>query len=98
MGGHGGAQVPEDIPDGADDDIVARQLREAAEKEQDPELREKLWKEYRKYKGIPEPALDDNKKDKGKKDDGKKEAGEDGEASADESEDDPAQDDDDDDE
>lgn len=34
----------------ADDDIVARQLREAAEKEQDPELKEKLWQEYRKYK------------------------------------------------
>lgn len=33
-----------------DDDIVARQLREAAEKETDPELREKLWEEYRRYK------------------------------------------------
>ena len=33
-----------------DDDIVARQLREAAEKETDPELREKLWKEYEDYK------------------------------------------------
>ena len=32
------------------DDIVARQLREAAEKETDPELKEKLWEEYRKYK------------------------------------------------
>ena len=34
----------------ADDDIVARQLREAAEKEKDPELKKKLWQEYRKYK------------------------------------------------
>ncbi|HHB77369.1 MAG TPA: hypothetical protein ENK84_12665 [Desulfobulbus sp.] len=34
----------------SDDDIVARQLREAAEKETDPELKEKLWQEYRKYK------------------------------------------------
>jgi len=34
----------------ADDDIVARQLREAAEKETDPELKKKLWEEYRKYK------------------------------------------------
>lgn len=34
----------------ADDDIVARQLREAAENETDPELKEKLWQEYRKYK------------------------------------------------
>lgn len=41
---------PEDIPDGSDDDVVARQLREAAEKETDPELKEKLWEEYRKYK------------------------------------------------
>ncbi len=42
--------TPPDIPDGKDDDIVARQLREAAENEQDPELRAKLWEEYRKYK------------------------------------------------
>ncbi len=34
----------------ADDDIVARQLREAAEKEKDPALKKKLWEEYRKYK------------------------------------------------
>lgn len=32
-----------------DDAIVARQLREAAEREQDPVLKEKLWREYRKY-------------------------------------------------
>lgn len=42
--------IPEDIASGEDDDIIARQLREAAMKEQDPELREKLWDEYRKYK------------------------------------------------
>jgi len=47
-GGSGGQ--PEDIPDGSDDDVVARQLREAAEKETDPELKKKLWEEYRKYK------------------------------------------------
>jgi hypothetical protein len=46
----GKSATPPDIPDGKDDDIVARQLREAAENEQDPELREKLWEEYRKYK------------------------------------------------
>ena len=34
----------------ADDDIVARQLREAAEKETDPELKEKLFREYHAYK------------------------------------------------
>ncbi|MGD9039424.1 MAG: hypothetical protein PVH82_07300, partial [Desulfobacteraceae bacterium] len=33
-----------------DEDIVARQLREAAERETDPELKEKLWKEYEDYK------------------------------------------------
>lgn len=42
--------TPENIPDGSDDDVVARQLREAAEKEQDPALKEKLWEEYRRYK------------------------------------------------
>ncbi len=34
----------------ADDDIVARQLREAAEQETDPVLKEKLWKEYESYR------------------------------------------------
>lgn len=33
-----------------DDDIVARQLREAAENETDPELKEELWKEYEEYR------------------------------------------------
>jgi hypothetical protein len=37
-------------PAEGDDDIVAMQLREAAENEADPELREKLWEEYRRYK------------------------------------------------
>jgi hypothetical protein len=44
--------APADIPSGDDDDVVARQLREAAEREADPAVREKLWDEYRKYKGI----------------------------------------------
>ena len=63
MGGvsGGGAGIPKntakypppgDIPAGTDDDVVARQLREAAMREPDPALREKLWDEYRKYKGI----------------------------------------------
>ena len=42
--------APEGVPDGKDDDVVARQLREAAASEKDPELRAKLWEEYRKYK------------------------------------------------
>lgn len=36
--------------DGSDDDIVARQLREAAEQETDPVLKKKLWQEYEAYK------------------------------------------------
>ena len=44
------ADIPPDIPDGSDDDVVARQLREAAMKETDPKLRARLWDEYRKYK------------------------------------------------
>jgi hypothetical protein len=44
-----GAGVGE-IPDGSYDDIVARRLRKAAEQETDPELKEKLWKEYIEYK------------------------------------------------
>ena len=48
-------EAPEDIPSGNDDDIVARQLREAAMREADPEVREALWNEYRKYKGIEIP-------------------------------------------
>jgi hypothetical protein len=45
---------PEDIPSGRDDDIVARQLREAALREPDPVLREALWDEYRRYTGLSE--------------------------------------------
>ena len=39
-----------DVGSGSDDDVVARQLREAAEAETDPVLKAKLWEEYRKYK------------------------------------------------
>jgi hypothetical protein len=45
--------VPKDIPPASGDDIVARQLREAAMSEKDPKLRAKLWNEYRRYKGLP---------------------------------------------
>ncbi|MCM2254964.1 MAG: hypothetical protein NDJ94_04775 [Vicinamibacteria bacterium] len=44
------AGVPPDVGDGRDDDVVARQLREAAMSEKDPALRDKLWQEYRDYK------------------------------------------------
>jgi hypothetical protein len=42
--------APTNLPDAKDDDIIARQLREAAMQETDPELKEKLWDEYRRYK------------------------------------------------
>ena len=45
-------RTPDDIPITVDDDIIARQLREAALAEDDPKLRERLWEEYRKYKGL----------------------------------------------
>ncbi|MGB0632482.1 MAG: hypothetical protein ACPGRZ_17470, partial [Alphaproteobacteria bacterium] len=37
---------------GDDDDVVLRQIREAAEKETDPVLKEKLWEEYRKMRAV----------------------------------------------
>ena len=48
--GEGSSRKDQRRVDYEDDDIVARQLREAAEKETDPELKEKLWKEYEEYK------------------------------------------------
>ena len=41
---------PADLPDPSGDDVVARQLREAAERETDPELKARLWEEYRRYR------------------------------------------------
>ena len=46
----GNGATAREIPDGSDDDVVARRLRQAAEQETDPELKEKLWKEYVDYK------------------------------------------------
>ena len=42
--------IPDDVPDPQGDDIVAQQLREAAIAETDPDLRDKLWEEYKRYK------------------------------------------------
>jgi len=42
-------EIPDDIPDAKDEDIIARQLREAAMQEEDPDLKDKLWDEYRRY-------------------------------------------------
>ena len=50
QGGNGSSADDRHRTDYEDDDIVARQLREAAENETDPELKEKLWKEYEEYK------------------------------------------------
>jgi len=49
-GNSGNGASAREIPDGSDDDIVARRLRKAAQQETDPELKEKLWKEYVEYK------------------------------------------------
>lgn len=48
--GKSGPDTRKDRPPAYDDDIVARQIREAAEKETDPELKARLWKEYENYK------------------------------------------------
>ena len=41
---------PPNIPEGRDDDVVARQLRELAENEKDPEKRAIYWQDYLDYK------------------------------------------------
>ncbi len=45
--------VPEDIPAVNNDGVVAAQIRRAAELEEEPIKKQKLWNEYRKYKGLP---------------------------------------------
>ena len=49
----GSSKSPEDIPPTDNDDAVATQIRLAAEIEKDPVKKDKLWNEYRKYKGLP---------------------------------------------
>ena len=44
--------TPSDIPPADNDDIIARQLRQAALDETDAEIKAKLWDEYRRYVGI----------------------------------------------
>ncbi|MGR3913320.1 MAG: hypothetical protein OD918_02145 [Gammaproteobacteria bacterium] len=56
-------KLPSDIPASttANDDIIAKQFRAAAESETDPKARAQLWNEYRRYKGLPvQPAPDDS--------------------------------------
>ena len=46
-------EIPEDIAKArGDENQVARQIREAAEQEENPRLREALWGEYRKHMGL----------------------------------------------
>ena len=46
-------EIPEDIAEAkGSEDQVARQIREAAEGEEDPRIRKALWDEYRKHRGI----------------------------------------------
>lgn len=49
----GPGRVPQDIPSADNDDTLARQIRAAAEAEDDPEKRKRLWNEYRNYKKLP---------------------------------------------
>lgn len=49
----GTGRAPADIPEANNDDVIAAQIRLAAEIETDPEKKARLWNEYRKYKGLP---------------------------------------------
>jgi len=60
MGRATAGRTPPDVGDGHDDDIVARQLREAAQNEGNPKLREKLWDEYRAYKRGTDGSNEEN--------------------------------------
>ena len=51
----GNGKVPDDIPSMDNDSILEAQIRRAAMNEPDPVVREKLWNEYRRYKGLEEP-------------------------------------------
>ena len=47
-------KLPEDIPPSDNDSVLEAQIRQAAIDEPDPELKKKLWNEYRRYKGLPQ--------------------------------------------
>jgi len=49
----GNGKIPDDIPPVDNDSILEEQIRQAAINETDPVIKEKLWNEYRKYKGLP---------------------------------------------
>ena len=48
-------KLPEDIPPADNDSALEAQIRKAAIEETDPELKKRLWDEYRRYKGLPVP-------------------------------------------
>jgi len=45
--------IPKDIPSAENDSAFEAQIRKAAMAEADPEIKKRLWNEYRKYKGLP---------------------------------------------
>jgi len=49
----GSGKIPDDIPPADNDSVLEEQIRQAAIHETDPVIKEKLWNEYRKYKGLP---------------------------------------------
>ncbi len=49
----GNGKIPDDIPPADNDSVLEEQIRQAAMNETDPVIKEKLWNEYRKYKGLP---------------------------------------------
>ena len=46
-------KLPEDIPSVDNDSVLEALIRQAAINETDPEIKAKLWNEYRRYKGLP---------------------------------------------
>jgi len=52
----GTGKIPDDIPSVDNDSVLEAQIRHAAMIESDPVIKEKLWNEYRKYKGLPAKA------------------------------------------
>ena len=46
-------KIPEDIPIENNDDVFARQIKNSALEEKDPERQKKIWNLYRKYKNLP---------------------------------------------
>jgi hypothetical protein len=54
VGAVGNGKIPDDIPPADNDGVLEAQIRQAAMNEKDPVVQEKLWNEYRKYKGLPQ--------------------------------------------